>query len=179
MEILDTIQAEIKDVLALVREEEMEAAAALIKKPSRIFVDGEGRSGLMARGFAMRLMHLGYTVYVIGETITPSLREDDVFIGVSGSGSSAIVVNDAQKAKKTGCKVLAVTGKRDSPLAAIADRILCVPGTLRGDQGNSRASIQLLSSLFDQSLHIALDAVCYMISKRDGTGNDTATVMHW
>ncbi|MDR1221151.1 MAG: SIS domain-containing protein [Treponema sp.] len=179
MEILDVIQKEIRDVLVRINEEEMEAALALVKKSCRIFVDGEGRSGLMAKGFAMRLMHLGYTVYVVGETITPALRQDDVFIGVSGSGGSANVVNDAQKAKKIGCKALAVTSKTDSALAATADQTLCIPGTVRGDSGGGRTSIQLLSSLFDQSLHIALDALCYMISTRDATGNDAATGMHW
>ena len=179
MKIFDTIQTEIRDVLVQIRDEEMEAALALIKKNFRIFVDGEGRSGLMAKGFAMRLMHLGYTVYVIGETITPALRQDDVFIGISGSGSSANVVNDALKAKKTGCKILAVTSKKDSDLAAAADQILCIPGTVRGDRDGKRTSVQLLSSLFDQSLHISLDALCYMISKRDDTGNDAATGMHW
>ncbi|MGA9080797.1 MAG: 6-phospho-3-hexuloisomerase, partial [Halobacteriota archaeon] len=33
----------------------------------RIFLLGEGRSGLVARSFAMRLMHLGFDVYVFGE----------------------------------------------------------------------------------------------------------------
>ncbi|MDR0378075.1 MAG: SIS domain-containing protein [Spirochaetaceae bacterium] len=179
MEILDVIQAEIRDVLAQVKEEEMEAALRIIKKTSRIFVGGEGRSGLTAKGFAMRLMHLGYTVYVVGETITPALRKDDVFIGVSGSGGSAAVVNDARKAKTAGGVVLAVTSKKDSPLAGAADQTLCIPGTVRGDSGSSRTSIQLLSSLFDQSLHISLDALCCLISRRDAVGNDAATGMHW
>ncbi|NLO77568.1 MAG: 6-phospho-3-hexuloisomerase, partial [Methanomicrobiales archaeon] len=38
----------------------------------RIYVMGAGRSGLVAKGFAMRLMHLGMHSYVVGETITPA-----------------------------------------------------------------------------------------------------------
>ncbi len=38
---------------------------------NRIFVTGLGRTGLMARGFAMRLMHLGRRVYHVGDVITP------------------------------------------------------------------------------------------------------------
>jgi 6-phospho-3-hexuloisomerase len=179
MEVLDIIQAEIRDVLDQVRQEEMEAVIGFIKNPARVFVDGEGRSGLVAKGFAMRLMHLGYTVFVVGETISPALQSGDVFIGVSGSGGSANVVNDARKAKEAGCKVLAVTGKKDSPLAHSADQILSVPGTVRGDSGSGRTSVQLLSSLFDQSLHIVLDALCLMLSRRDTISNDAATGMHW
>ena len=40
----------------------------------RIFLLGEGRSGLVARSFAMRLMHLGFDVYVFGEVVTLAVK---------------------------------------------------------------------------------------------------------
>jgi len=40
------------------------------KNRHRIFLLGEGRSGLVARSFAMRLMHLGFDVYVFGAVVT-------------------------------------------------------------------------------------------------------------
>lgn len=178
-ELFSEILGEIQGVLSKVSHKEMEAALACLDKKSRLFVDGEGRSGLMAKGFAMRMMHLGYEVYVAGETIVPALREKDVFVAVSGSGTSTNVVSDAAKAKKAGCRVLAVTSKPESPLAQQADVVLQVPGTVRGDAGQARGSIQLLSSLFDQSLHIVLDALCLMASRRDETSNDAATSAHW
>ena len=46
----------------------------------RIYVMGAGRSGLVAKGFAMRLMHLGFQSYVVGETITPALQKGDVIV---------------------------------------------------------------------------------------------------
>jgi D-arabinose 5-phosphate isomerase GutQ len=42
----------------------------------------------MGRAFAMRLMHLGATSFVVGETITPSIQENDVFVAISGSGKT-------------------------------------------------------------------------------------------
>ena len=90
-----------------------------------------------------------------------------------------MVLNDAKKAKDHGCTILAVTSKKDSPLAAMAETVLIIPGTVKGDSGSSRKSIQLLSSLFDQSLHITLDAVCLMLSRRDHTSNEEATHVHW
>lgn len=179
MDVLKVIMAEIEDVIGKVKEEELQAFIAQLDKSKRVFVAGEGRSGLSAKGFAMRLMHLGYTVFVVGETITPAVKENDVFIGVSGSGTSANVVNDTKKAAEKGCTVLAVTSKPESPLAALADTVLVIPGTVKGDAGEKRGSVQLLSSLFDQSLHITLDAVCLMISYRDNTANETATNAHW
>ena len=54
----------------------------------RVFVIGAGRSGLVAKAFAMRLMHLGLDIHVVGETITPALREGDILVVVSGSGET-------------------------------------------------------------------------------------------
>ena len=179
MEILDCILTEIEDVIHKVKTEELVRFASQITKDKRIFVDGEGRSGLMAKGFAMRLMHLGYTVYVVGETITPAVGTNDVFIVVSGSGESSNVLADTNKAVNKGNSVLVVTSKLNSSIANLADIVLIVPGTIKSDSVDNGGSIQLLSSLFDQSLHIVLDAICLMLSKRDQVSNEEATTNHW
>lgn len=127
----------------------------------------------------MRLMHIGYTVFFVGETITPTVQKGDLFIAVSGSGKSANVLNDAEKAKDNGAFLIAVTSKAASPLADLSDKVLIIPGTVKGDTGENRGSIQLLSSLFDQSLHIVLDALCLLLSRRDHLSNETATHAHW
>ena len=41
----------------------------IIVSANNVFVTGAGRSGLAAKAFAMRLMHLGLSAYVVGETI--------------------------------------------------------------------------------------------------------------
>lgn len=179
MEILSAVVEEINGVIAKVDRQEMERFVDRFKRSQRIFVDGEGRSGLMAKGFAMRLMHLGYPVFVVGETITPSVEANDLFVAVSGSGESENVVSDVKKAVKKGAEVLVVTSNPESTLAKLGQAVLTVPGTVKGDTGEKRKSIQLLSSLFDQSLHIVLDCVCLAISMRDQVSNDQATKTHW
>src|SRR5512136_868994 len=54
----------------------------------RVYVAGAGRSGLIARAFAMRLLHLGFDVYVVGETVTPALQRGDTLVIFSGSGET-------------------------------------------------------------------------------------------
>lgn len=179
MELFDIILDEITGVISKVDEESFKKAASVISKEKRIFVHGEGRSGLMAKGFAMRLMHIGYEVYVVGETITPALKKEDLFITVSGSGKSANILSDTKKAKNLGCEVVAFTSNTESELAKEADIIVIVPGTVKGDTGEGRKSIQLLSSLFDQSIHIVLDGLCLYLSKRDNMSNEEATKIHW
>lgn len=179
MDLFDIILEEIKDIISKVNESEFKNAASAINKEKRIFVDGEGRSGLMAKGFAMRLMHLGYNVYVVGETITPSVSEGDLFISVSGSGKSSNVISDTKKAKKAGCEILVFTSNKESEIAKEADKIVVVPGTVKGNIGSERNSIQLLSTLFDQSIHIVLDGLCLYLSIRDKISNESATKSHW
>ena len=57
-----------------------------IRGAKRVFVAGAGRSGLMMRAFAMRVMQLGIDTYVVGESTTPDVRKDDLLIIGSGSG---------------------------------------------------------------------------------------------
>ena len=85
MTLIDQVTQEVTEVMGLIDESQLDQAEKLIQKNQRIFVLGAGRSGLMAKGFAMRLMHIGYTVFVIGETITPSIQAGDVLLAVSGS----------------------------------------------------------------------------------------------
>ena len=173
--VLERIVEEIQGVIARMDENDLERAMALITKGSRIYAAGEGRSGFQARSFAMRMMHIGYTSYMMGETICPSMREGDVLLAISGSGKTRRTVEDAEAAKKLGVRVIAVTSKSDSPLASVADAVIVVPGRVKGE---SSGSIQLLSSLFDQSVHIALDALCLMLSRRDDVSDADANAYH-
>lgn len=173
--ILDQIVAEITGVIAKMDEGDIERAMPLIDKTGRVYATGEGRSGFQARSFAMRMMHIGYTSYMMGETICPSMHEGDVLLAISGSGTTRRTVEDAEAAKKLGVKVIAVTSKPESPLAAAADAVIVVPGRVKGEAGGS---IQLLSSLFDQSVHIALDALCLMLSRRDNVSDANANANH-
>ena len=179
MEVLDAIQKEIEGILSQVDETGFSSLMDAFSPDCRVFVDGEGRSGFSAKGFAMRLMHIGYQVYFVGETITPAIKKGDLFVAVSGSGKSPNVLNDVKKAKAAGARIAAVTSRQDTPLAEEADLILVIPGTVKGDSGERRASIQLLSSLFDQTLHIVLDALCLCLSRRDQVSNEAATASHW
>ncbi|KAA8831180.1 6-phospho-3-hexuloisomerase [Bifidobacterium tissieri] len=173
--VLDQIVEEIQGVIAKMDEHDLIAARDIIGRNDRVYATGEGRSGFQARSFAMRMMHIGYTSYMMGETICPSMHEGDVLLAISGSGKTRKTVEDAEAAKKLGVKVIAVTSKPESPLAAAADVVILVPGRVKGEAGGS---IQLLSSLFDQSVHIALDALCLLLSRRDNVSDAQANANH-
>jgi 6-phospho-3-hexuloisomerase len=106
----------------------IDALIAAKKEGRRIFVVGAGRSGLVAKAFAMRLMHMGFDVYVVGETIMPPIRKGDLLLAVSGSGRTKTVVAVAEAAKSVGARVIALTTYPDSPLGKVADIVVRIPG---------------------------------------------------
>ena len=121
----------IKEITERISEKESVEFINLIKTSPRVYVVGAGRSGLVAKAFAMRLVHLGIKVFVVGETVTPALREGDILLAVSGSGRTAVVVEAAKAAKAARGKVAAVTSDAQSPLAKLADFIVIIPSRIR------------------------------------------------
>ncbi len=80
-------------------DEEAETLADRILQSRKVFVAGAGRSGLMVRAFAMRLMQMGMDAYVVGETVTPNMEKDDILIIGSGSGETKSLIPMAEKAR--------------------------------------------------------------------------------
>ncbi|AJY73468.1 6-phospho-3-hexuloisomerase [Paenibacillus beijingensis] len=160
MDKIPAIIGEIETVLNKLEAGAIQETAATLAEGKRIFVVGEGRSGLMAKSFAMRMMHLGATSYVVGETITPSMAAGDILVAVSGSGTTKNVVWVAEKARELGCTVIGVTTDEQSQLGRSATKLLHIPAATKYRREGEAASIQPLGSLFDQCVHLVLDAVC-------------------
>ncbi|GAA0486310.1 6-phospho-3-hexuloisomerase [Salinibacillus aidingensis] len=153
------ILEELKQVAKHVDHEEVTAFIDALQQAKRIFVCGEGRSGLMGKAFAMRLMHAGYTVYVIGETITPSIQEGDLFVAISGSGNTPSVALVAEQAAKSKALVHLVTSNRKSKLQTLVDHQVIIPAATKKRRKDEPATIQPMGNQFDQSVHLLLDAV--------------------
>jgi 6-phospho-3-hexuloisomerase len=175
---IPTILKEIETVLSQVEENQLQKVAVQLQKAMRIFVIGEGRSGLMAKSFAMRLMHLGASVFVVGETITPSIAEGDLLVAISGSGTTKSVVWTAEKTHSLGCAVIAVTTNPDSPLAAASTEILHVPAATKYRRENELKTIQPLGSLFDQCAHLLFDTLCLQYSALNEVDHTAAFGRH-
>lgn len=103
------------------------------ERKTTIFLAGAGRSGFVAKSFAMRLMHLGFYVYVFNETIAPPVQEGDIIIIISKSGKSNSITQILEDSKINNVKFLAVCGDTKSELAQKADArivISSLPQTL-------------------------------------------------
>lgn len=104
--------------------DQVDAFLDAILAADRIYVMGAGRSGLVAKSFAMRLMHTGFTAYVVGETITPAIGDTDLIIAFSGSGNTKTIGDIAETAKGLGAKVALVSSNPKSRIGNIADFII-------------------------------------------------------
>lgn len=155
---LPLIRDEISNTVSKVDEEQVAALARHLCQHSRVFVAGAGRSGLVLRMFAMRLMHFGLTVHVAGDTTTPAIASGDLLLVASGSGTTSGVVKSAETAKKAGARVATFTTNPDSPLAGLSDAVVVIPAAQKTDHG-SNVSRQYAGSLFEQVLFVLTEAV--------------------
>lgn len=155
---LSLIHGEVADTAARINGEELAALAAELAGAGQVFVAGAGRSGLVLRMAAMRLMHLGLTVHIAGDTTTPAISAGDLLLVASGSGTTSGVVRAGETAAKAGARVAAFTANPQSPLGALADTLVIIPAPQKTDHG-SGASRQYSGSLFEQVLFLAAEAV--------------------
>ena len=108
----------------------------------RVYVAGAGRSGFIARAFGLRLMHLGYDTYVVGETITPAFHSGDTLVMFSGSGETHSMVSICMTAKELGGKICLITGSPDSKMSRIADCIVNL-GDITGYYHKDKSSFEI------------------------------------
>ena len=157
------------------------------RRNHKILVMGAGRSGLVGRAFAMRLLHLGYDVYVLGDTIVPRIGEGDIVIAISGSGRTKLIVTAAEAAKHVGATVIAVTSYSDSPLAEIADIVVEVPGRTKIAREEDYFARQILGiheplaplgTLFEDTAMVFLDAVVAELMERLGKTEEDLKAIH-
>jgi 6-phospho-3-hexuloisomerase len=156
--------ADLKRVLSRVNGREMSAFAREILHAERIFVIGLGRTGLMARGFAMRLMHLGRRVYHVGDVITPRIGRGDLLVIGTRTGRSKVLLHYIGIARKVKARVAVVTAARTSPAARRADTLLAIDDrpshSKRSRSAKGRSARRLpLGSLFEQAFLVVCDQI--------------------
>ncbi|MFA7744789.1 6-phospho-3-hexuloisomerase [Salinicoccus roseus] len=173
----DEILSELKRTTALIDDEEAEKAVDGILRAKKIFVAGGGRSGFMAKAFVIRMMHVGLDAYVVGETVTPNLEVDDIFIVGSGSGETQSLAAMTRKAKSIGATIVAVTTNPESTIGKLADIRIEIPAQAKGE-GTSGKSIQPMGSLFEQSLLVFYDAVILRFMDKKGLKSDVMYGRH-
>ncbi|MCY8930007.1 6-phospho-3-hexuloisomerase [Bacillus subtilis] len=163
---------------AYISNEEADQLADHILSSHKIFTAGAGRSGLMAKSFAMRLMHMGFNAHIVGEILTPPLAEGDLVIIGSGSGETKSLIHTAAKAKSLHGIVAALTINPESSIGKQADLIIRMPGSPKDQSNGSYKTIQPMGSLFEQTLLLFYDAVILKLMEKKALDSETMFTHH-
>lgn len=164
----------VSKILEVEDEGAIAEAVKTITAAKRVFVYGVGRSGLVARGFAMRLVQSGVDCFFIGETITPIVKAGDLVVIVSNTGSTMSAVQTANIARRVGAHVLSVTGSRHSKLAQASN----VTVTIAEDKDARRGKYAPLGTLFEDAALILLDGIVADVMQELGETEATMRGRH-
>jgi len=153
---------------SLIDEKAVRNLTKRMDRAKSLFLAGAGRSGYVAKAFAMRLMHLGYDVHVVGEATTPAITKKDLLIAVSGSGETHSIVSIAQAAKKMDAHIAAISSNPRSTLGGMCDTIIVMKGRLAAKREEDYLARQLkgaheplapLGTLFELSAMVFFDSL--------------------
>jgi 6-phospho-3-hexuloisomerase len=181
--------SKIRAIANILPDEDVEKFIQELLNAKRIYVMGAGRSGLVAKAFAMRLMHLGLQAFVVGETITPSLNNGDIMVVFSGSGRTKTVADIAETAKEIGAKICLITSNADSRIGKISDCIViiehhrdavsddAVEFEIRQMIGDHK-SFAPLGTLFETASMIFTDAVISRLMEITQTDENALKIRH-
>lgn len=117
------IMSKIGGVLGATDKTHEARLTGLLERSRCVFVAGAGRSGLVGRFFAMRLMHGGYQAYLVGEIVTPSIQKGDLLIVISGSGETETMIAYTKKAKEQGANIALISTRDKSTIGDMADMV--------------------------------------------------------
>ena len=149
----DYIIQKAKESLDKIDAKDVESAVNMIVDANQIFVYGSGRSGLVGKFFAMRLVQLGFISYFVGETITPIVKKNDIVVLISNTGRTKSTVLVEKIANRIGAGVIAITSHKKSPLAKHADLAFTI------SPSNRKKNLAPLGTLFEISTVIFLDSL--------------------
>lgn len=176
IESMNFIASHIKKVADMLDAKSVTNFVDEIMSSKRIFLMGAGRSGFVVRAFAMRLMHLGFNAYVIGEVTTPAVKPEDLVIAISGAGETPLIVKLGKVAKTIGSKLATVTSNKGSTLANTSDIVVVIPGKNKEDIYETK--LAPLGTMFELTTLVFLDGVISELMERKGVSEEDMSERH-
>ena len=172
-----SILSEIDRVLTGVDQDEVDAVVRAILAADTTVVYGLGREGLVMRGFAMRLMHLGLPTAVVGDMTTPPIGKGDLFLVSCGPGYLSTVNALTTVALDAGATVAMITSQPAAALPQRADIRLTLPAQTMAEQEGS-TSQQAMGSVFEQAMWILLDSIVPRLQAALGKSSENLRRRH-
>ena len=175
---LKIVMSEITSVLNKVETFQVEQMISEILNSNKIVLCGAGRVGMAIRGFGMRLGHLGFTAFTLGDSTVPSIAHSDLLIVASGSGETQTIFDLVSIAKKNNAKIVAITGNPESRIGKLANVTVKLEAPSKTKQVDGFTSIQPMTTLNEQCLGIFFDLVVLKIMDKVGENHDSMWNRH-
>ena len=167
-ELAKVVSKEIGEVLSSVKPDEVSHLARQILQAKKVFIFGVGRVFLSLQFLAKRLVHLGIDAQLVGSVTEKHIDSEDLLIIASGSGESVLPVAIARLAKKSEARLALVTSAQTSTIKSISDLVVHLPCPTKNVPGYGVKSIQSMTNLFDQSLHLFSDILTMILQAQLG-----------
>lgn len=165
----------LKDVMQRFDYDNLQKVADIIDGAKNVFVAGRGRSRQTAMNFGQRLSQFGKSVYVVGMATAPSIKEGDVLVLSSGSGSTPTLVDFAKTAMAVGAKVVLFTASRGAEVAKLgADTFYVSDYNYQDDTGSDREIYKQIYAYYDYPTNLALETVLTYIMQKNGISRQQA-----
>lgn len=151
-----SVQA-LEETLAIADVESFERAADLIHGARQRDLYGVGGSAQIARDVSHKMLRIGVRTFVFDDAHMMAmsaglLGKDDLAIAFSHTGATLVVLEALQLARRNGARTIAVTNYLGSPIADIADVVLCSTARsspLLGENAAARvAQLTILDAIF-------------------------------
>ena len=139
------------------------------QKNPMIVCCGAGRMGLQAAAFAMRLSHLGFNAFAVGDLGVPRIGEGDLLLVNSSSGETPSMLLLAEIATDAGANVALTSCIANSSIAELADHVFCMPEI---------NSSQLMKTYYEQLSGLIFDITARELVERLGLDSDWVSKNH-
>jgi RpiR family transcriptional regulator, repressor of rpiB and als operon len=154
----------LEETLSILDPEAFEKAAGLIFTARQRDFYGIGGSAQIARDVSHKLLRIGVRTSVFDDAhmmlmSAALLGEGDVAVGFSHSGATTAVIEPLELARRRGARTIALTNYATSPLAALADVVLC--STAQGSPLLGENAAARIAQL------VIFDAVFAAVAQRD------------
>lgn len=154
----------LEETLAIFDPVAFERAADLIFQGGQRDLYGIGGSAQIARDVAHKFLRIGIRTSVFDDAhmmlmSASLLGKGDVAIGFSHSGTTTAVIEPLELARRSGARIIVLTNYATSPLASIADVVLC--STAQGSPMLGENAAARIAQL------VIFDAVFAAVAQRD------------
>ncbi len=152
-----TAMQALEETFAILDLEAFERATDYLHRARQRDFYGLGGSAQIARDVSHKFLRIGIRTSVFDDAhmmmmSAALLTPDDVAVAYSHSGNTSAVIEALELARRNGARTIAVTNYADSPLARLADVVLCSTAQnspLLGENATARiAQLNLLDALF-------------------------------